>query len=183
MALGPWNERWYPISSSFPIYTFYPTDTKRCNHNLFWPTTVIRKFPFFPRLTSVGILKRLGNIYINVKFNYFQLLPIFVVNFSLLRRSEKALQLLFDGILRPVVAWCLISGRTNAITQVSWLTLFWTPCHTAYIGAKAKFLFSYKEAYKAIISDGKNRRQMVVTGSRVSQTYEDKTTWITWCVA
>lgn len=127
------------------LSTFYPTDTKRCNHNLFWPTTVIRKFPFFPRLASVGILKRLGNIYINVKFNYFQLLHIFVVNFSLLRRSEKALQFLFDGILRPIVAWCLISGRTNAITQVSWLSHF-SGHHVTlptYTGAKAKFFFSF----------------------------------------
>ena len=48
----------------------------------------------------------------------FQLLCIFVVNFNLLRRSEKAMQFLFDRIIRPVVASCAANGRTEAITQV-----------------------------------------------------------------
>lgn len=110
----------------------------------------------------VEILKRLGNIYINVKFIYFQLLRIFVVNFSLLRRSEKAMQFLFDRILRPVVASCAASGRTEAITQVPWLSDFSGHHVTLPALRQKQFLLSFflleERGMQTIISDRKNRR-------------------------
>ena len=153
-------KRWYPMSSFIPIYPFFPTETKRCNQNLFWLTSVIRKF-IFPHLMLVGIIKRLGNIHINVNFKYFQLLHLFVIKFNL-RRSEKASQFLLGRILRPVVVSC-IGGRTKATPQVSWLSDA-SGHHVTLptLGQKQSFPSRFsswkKEAYKAIVTDRENRR-------------------------
>lgn len=109
----------------------------------------------------VGIIKRLGNIHINVNFKYFQLLHLFVIKFNL-RRSEKASQFLFGRILRPVAMSC-ISGRTKATPQVSRLSDV-SGHHVTLptLGQKQSFPFRFsswkKEAYKAIITDRENRR-------------------------